>query len=106
MTQQEDYSNGQMRPVKTRRLSGEHRAARSAIATFARALESGQLAGYAGGCLVSATVAARTSVPDHAPSRYDAAHFRNLVVRAGAVRPERGRFSNAGSKDGPFSRNT
>jgi hypothetical protein len=34
MTQQEDYSNGQMRPVKTRRLSGEHRAARSAIATL------------------------------------------------------------------------
>jgi hypothetical protein len=50
-----------------------------------RALESGQLAGYAGR-LVPAAGAERPSVAHDAPPRHDAAYFRDLAFGAGALR--------------------
>ena len=51
-----------------------------------RALESGQLAGYAGRRLVPSARPSGPPVADHAAPRHDAAHLRHLPVGAGPVR--------------------
>jgi lactate dehydrogenase-like 2-hydroxyacid dehydrogenase len=50
-----------------------------------RALESGQLAGYAGDVWFPQP-AQGSSVADHAASRHDPAYFRDIPVGAGQVR--------------------
>ena len=51
-----------------------------------RALESGQLAGYAGDVWYPAARAGRPPLADHAAPRHDAAHLRLLAVRPGPLR--------------------
>ena len=80
------FDDKMIRPHEARRLSGEHRARQD--------LQSRRGCSRAGerptrrlcrGRLVSAAGAERPSVADHAASRHDAAHFRHLAVRAGAL---------------------
>ncbi len=51
-----------------------------------RALESGQLAGYAGDVWFPQPPPQRPSLAHHAPSRHDPAHLRHLALGAGALR--------------------
>ena len=51
-----------------------------------RALESGQLAGYAGDVWFPQPPPARSSLAHHAPSRHDPARVRHLAVGPGALR--------------------
>ena len=71
-----------------------------------RALESGQLAGYAGDVWFPQPAPKDHPWRDHAAPWHDAAYLRNLAFGAGALRGRaRARFSNAGSRAGRSATN-